>query len=100
MEQKLIKYFKDCYLYIKINNVITLTHVYNLFFKKTKVETDDFPDPLLYYYYGIYYTINKNTNNVIKYHTKAIDHGIIRSMYELARHYELNYGLEYEKMKK
>jgi len=111
MEQQIINKLISRFLdpskkYIKINDPLTLTIVYNLFCNEEEIknlvnrkEPDKIDDPLIYYYYGLYYTyIRYNEIKIAKYHSQAIDRGIVQSMHALGFHYECE--LKYDLMVK
>jgi len=96
MEQEIINRFNSYkYDYVKINDDDILSIVYNLFFKRQdKIEEDIIiNNPLLCYYFGVYYDIEVYINSkykktqMKKYYGKAIENGMIEAMVALGRYY-------------
>jgi len=107
MEQKIINYLETLkygnYEYIKITDSTTLGIIYQLLInnKSNLKETDVIKNPILCYYYDIYYYkyLSFKINDKIKNYFKiAFDNGINEAMYILGYYYYENY--KDEKMKK
>lgn len=103
MEQYITEYIKDIqctfneYSYEKINNPQDLTIIHDLF--KNGTVNDNIDNPVLNLYYGIYYQINKNYDQMKQYFDKAIDGGNTDALKNMILHYN-NTDKDYDSLKK
>ncbi len=86
MEECIIKCLEEIkFTYIKINNKQSIKKIYDLYFndKEGKCETD-----IEFLYFGVYYYIHKNTDNMMKYYMLAIEKENSCAMYNLGNYYK------------
>jgi len=101
MEESIQKYLElNKYNYIKIENHEIINHIYNLY-KYDIDERDTFKmeDSIIDLYYGVYYKIKKNYEQMKKYYLIAIEKGNSDAMYNLGFYYQET-KKDYKKMKK
>lgn len=70
---------------IEINNENSLQIIYDLLINN--IVTKQFDDPIIYLYYGIYYQINENYSQMIKYYLTASNKGNVDGLYKLGKYY-------------
>jgi len=98
MEQDIIKKLKtdkwSQWDYLKINNNETLTIIYNLLVNRINKLEEIFvlQDPVLCYYYGIYYHINFERKLAKKYYKKAVQYGVSEAMDALGQYHQYYYS--------
>jgi len=72
MEEAIKDYLRsNGYQYTQITDQTSLKIIYDAIINK-QFNTEEFTDPLIYLYYGIYYESNNNVKNAIKYYKNAI----------------------------
>lgn len=92
MKQKLIEFLgKINYKYIEIDNEQSLKIIYDLFLNGI-IQDYDISDPIIYYYYGIYYRSVKDYDKMEIYYLLAFEKGIIIALVNLAQYYDFKVG--------
>jgi len=89
MENKIISYlYKYNRIYVKINDPSSFKIIYDLLIDNIISNQEEFPDPIIYHYYGVYYEINGQISKMEKYYLKAIEHGIVDSMLNMGFYHQ------------
>jgi hypothetical protein len=101
MEVFIQKYLElNNYNYIKIENHEIINHIYNLYkYDIDERNTFKMEDSIIDLYYGVYYEIKKNYEQMKKYYLMAIGKGNGNAMYNLGLYYD-DIEKDYEQMKK
>jgi tetratricopeptide (TPR) repeat protein len=92
MEEKIIEYLgKKSLIYVKIENEASLKIIYDSLIHNNLLDPEEFQDPIIYFYYGVYYNHVKNNKEMMKMHyLMAIDKGCDHAMHNIARYYQDN----------
>jgi len=100
MEEFIQKYLElNNYNYIKIENHGIINHIYNLYkYDIDERNTFKMEDSIIDLYYGVYYEIKKNYEQMKKYYLVAIEKGNVSAMNNLGFYYR-DIEKDYERMK-
>ena len=86
--------------YIKIENHEIINHIYNLYkYDIDERNTFKMEDSIIDLYYGVYYEIKKDYDQMKKYYLISIEKGNVSAMYNLGFYYQ-NVEEDYDQMKK
>jgi hypothetical protein len=101
MEEFILNYMKAHRIeYVKIENHEIINHIYNLYkYGIDERDTLKMEDGIIDLYYGVYYEIKENYNQMKKYYLMAIEKDYSLAMYNLGYYYQ-HIGKDYNLSKK